>query len=338
MKRKGILLVGFLLIAVGLIFAGAQGESSLASTAGKPVTLRFADFHATGTVHAVGIEKFKKLVEEVSEGNINVEVFLNGTLGAQAELIESVKNGTIQMTYANSPTLSNYVKEFSVFDLPFTFTDWDHIKAVLYGDVGKELGEILVDKTGMRILTWVHSGFRDMLTANTYIDSIDDFSGVIFRSPEAFAFVSMFEALGASPAPMPWTEVYEAVRTGVIDGLETTVEAIVSNQLWEVCKYVIVTHHIYTGECPIINETFWKGLTEQQQSWILDSLLEVAAWQNSEIEAKEDEYYETMKENGMELIYIDREQLIEACNAAWDKYIKMYPSAQKYITAINELR
>ena len=325
-KLVSILLVALLIASFGVSAQAAQ------------VTIRYADFHAVTTAHWEGVQMFEKLVEEKSGGEIQVETYPAGQLGAQAELIESVKNGTIQMTYGNSPMLSNYVPEFAVMDLPYIFSDYDHIKKVFVSDTAAQLNQKLVDTTGMRILTWVHSGFRDMLTKDTPINSLEDFKGVKFRSPEAFAYVSMFEALSASPTPLPWNEVYEAVRTGIVDGLETTVEAIVSNSFWEVCQYVIVSNHIYTAETPIINEAFWQGLTDEQRGWVQESIDEAAAWQNAKIEENQEGFYQTMQDNGMTLIYIDRQPLIDACSVVWDKFIENNPDAQTYIDGINALR
>ena len=313
-------------------------ESTEAAVEMEPITIKFADFHATSTIQWQAVQMFESLVEEKSGGNISIETYPAGQLGAQAELEESVKNGTIQMTWGNSPTLSNYVPEFAVLDLPYIFTDYAHIKSVLYGDVGEELNQLLIEKTGMRILTWVHSGFRDMLTSEEPINTLADFAGVKFRSPEAFAYVEMFKALGAVPTPMAWTEVYEAVRTNIVDGLETTTEAIVSNKFWEVCKYVMVSHHIYTAETPIINEAFWQGLTDQQKTWINESWAEVTLWANEQIEQKEQGFYDTMEQNGMTLIYIDRQPLIDACSVVWDLFVEKNPDAQSLIEQINALR
>lgn len=325
-------LITLLLVAVFVVSFGVSASAT------DKVTIRYADFHAVTTVHWEGVQTFAQLVDEKSNGNIKVETYPAGQLGAQAELIESVKNGTIQMTYGNTPMLSNYIPEFAVMDLPYIFSDYEHIKRVFASDVAAQLNQKLVETTGMRILTWVHSGFRDMLTKDKEINSLEDFKGVKFRSPQAFAYVAMFEALGASPTPLPWNEVYEAVRSGIVDGLETTVEAIVSNSFWEVCKYVIVTNHIYTAETPIINETFWQSLTDEQRGWVQESIDEVSAWQNEKIEKNQEGFYQTMKDNSMTLIYIDREPLIDACSVVWDKFIENNPDAQIYIDGINALR
>lgn len=317
----------------------AQSSQSTSTSAEKAsVTIKYADFHATSTIHWQGVLKFKELVEKKSGGSILVETYPAGQLGSQAELLESVKSGTIQMTYGNSPLLSNYVPEFAVLDLPYVFSDYAHIKKVVFGDIGKDLNQRLVDATGMRILTWVHSGFRDMLTNNLEIKTLKDFSGVKFRSPESFAYVSMFKALGASPTPLPWNEVYEAVRTKIVDGLETTTEAIVSNKFWEVCKYVIVSHHIYTVETPVINEAFWEKLTDEQKTWITESLQEITTWQNEQIEQNEIGYYETMEKNGMMLIKIDRQPLMKACEAVWTEFTEKNPNAKSFIDRINALK
>ena len=229
-----------LALFLALVMLLALGATACAEKADKPVTIRFADFHNADTVHDLGMRRFAEKVEEVSGGKIKVELYPNAQLGSQTELVESVKNGTIEMTFGNATTLSSYAPEIGVMDLAFMWDGYAHAEKALYGEAGEAFKELILDKTGMRILSFVHSGFRDMLTASKKIEKVDDFKGVIFRSPESNVYISMFKALGASPTALAWGEVYQAVKTGVVDGLETTIEAIVSNQFWEVCKYVMV--------------------------------------------------------------------------------------------------
>lgn len=318
--------------------APAAPAEEAAAPASKPVTIRFADFHNTDTVHDLGMKLFAEKVAEVSGGNITVEMYPNAQLGSQVELVESVKNGTIEMTYGNATTLTSYAPEIGVMDLAFMWDGYGHAEKALYGEAGQAFTDLLLEKTGMRILSFVHSGFRDMLTADTKIEKIDDFSGVIFRSPESNVYISMFNALGASPTALAWGEVYQACKTGVVDGLETTIEAIVSNQFWEVCKYVMVTEHIYTAEIFLINEDFYAGLTAEQQGWVDEAIAAASEWINSEVAAKDSDYYKTMTDNGMELIKMDKAELVAACEQCWAGYIAQYPEAQAYIDLIDAAR
>ncbi len=324
----GVLAVLMLLGQV--VYATGQAENK--------VVIKYADFHATSTILWQGVERFKELVEKNSNGEIEVQIFPAGQLGGQRELLESVKNGTIQMTYGNSPMLSNYVTEFALLDLPYMFTDYDHIERVVFGDVGLLLNDRLIKKAGIRILNWNQLGFRDMMTREIKIEKLADFKGVKFRSPEAFAYISMFNALGAVPTPLPWTEVYEAMRTRIVDGMETIPEGMTSSKVYEVSKYVILTNHINTVETPVINEVFYQGLSNEHKKIITDSLAEVARWQNqAQIDANKAAYTE-LEQKGITFIKIDRAPLIKSCEQVWAEFARKVPESELLITMINSLR
>lgn len=335
MKRSiwKIVVVSLVLILIGHVAFSAEARERE-----ERVVIRWATFQPRGTILVDGVEMFKEVVERNSGGEIEVQIFPDGQLGGQRELLESARAGSIHMTYGNSPTLSNYLPEFALLDLPYMFDDYGHIERAVFGDVGSLFNERLVEKTGLRIMSWNHVGFRDMLTRDTKIQSIEDFRGVRFRSPEAFAYLRMFNALGAIPTPLPWPEVYQAMRTRVVDGLETITEAVIPNNLHEVAKYLIVTQHINTVEVPVVNESFFQGLSERHQNIIIESFAEVAEWQNPAQIAANEAAYEKLEEMGMEIIFIDREPLTQACEAVWEEYSREVPEAEQLIAKIDALR
>ena len=316
----------------------ASASQSTETVTTDPIIIKFADFHPLEATNYTAMVKFEELLESKTNGKVDVQLFPAGQLGAQAELIDQVKLGTIDMTWGNPPYFSNLIMDFAVMDLPYMFNDYDQIESVVDGQVGQILNDKLVEQEGMRIIGWVHIGFRDMMTREIAIRSIDDFAGVKFRSPEAFAYIEMFNALGAVPTPMPWTEVYQAMKTNLVDGLETTPEGMVTSKVNEVGKYVIMTNHINTVECITINEEFYQSLPDDVKQAIDETLAELVPWQRETVININETYLQQLADEGCEIIEIDTAPLQAAMQTVWDKFIVNCPSAQELIDLINAER
>lgn len=281
------------------------------------LTINFGDHNAVGSVLANAAARFGEEVGKISNGAITVRHYPAAQLGSQRELLDQVKLGTLQVCYGDPPYLSNLVPQYAVMDLPFVFNDWAHVERVMDGDVTRQLGEALVASQGLRPLSWMHIGFRNMLTISKPVAAIGDFAGMKFRSPEVASFVEMFKALGATPVPVPWGEVYTAMRTGLVDGVETTPEGMVNSKLYEVGKFVTRTQHINTVGSPIISERFWKGLAGEQQAMIQQAVDSVTAWERAEMKAANDKAEVELTTNKIEIRDIDKTALQAAVEPVW---------------------
>lgn len=323
-------------VLVGAILTAMLGLSPAA--ADDKIVIKFADFHPLETLNYETMVRFEEMLEERTDGRVDVQLFPAAQLGGQRDLIEQVKLGTIDMTFGNPPYFSNLVPEFAVMDLPYMFDNYEHIERVVDGDIGDSLNQMLIDQEGLRILGWYHIGFRHMMTRETRIESLEDFLGVKFRSPEAFAFVEMFKALGAVPTPLPWPEVYTAMRTHIVDGMETTPEGFTSSKVYEVGKYVTLSNHINTVESPTINEVFYQELPDDIRAILNEVIAELVAWQRGAQIAKNEAALEELKAYGVELIEIDRAPLQDAMHVVWDKFVDNVPAAGSLIERVNAER
>lgn len=302
--------------------------------AADAVVINFGDHNAVDSVLSNTALKFKSTIEEASGGAITVRHYPAAQLGSQRELLEQVKLGTLQMCFGDPPYLSNLVPQFAVMDLPFVFRDWAHVEAVMDGPVTQQLGEALVASQGLRPLSWLHIGFRDMMTIDKPVASIADFAGLKFRSPETASFVEMFKALGATPVPVPWGEVYPAMKTGLVDGIETTPEGMINSKLFEVGRYVTQTQHINTVGAPIVSESFWQGLSAEHQAMITEALASATVWEREEMKAANAAATTALGENGIEVIEIDRGALRTAVEPVWGRLTEKADGASDLVEQI----
>lgn len=297
--------------------------TTLASAADKDaLEISYAHMNALETpIHKWSV-KFKELVEEKSGGKIIVNIHPAGQLGSDAENFEGLMHGTINMCANNSATISGIVPEWGVFNLPFLFNSYEHVEAVMDGEVGTIADDIVLEQKKVRNLAWIHNGFRDMMTVDKPIKTFDDFAGVKFRSPPFPAYVLMFEAIGAKPTPIPWTEVYSAMKSKMADGMETVPLGMWGAKMYEVTKYVTVTHHLYTANNILINEDFYQGLSDENRMIIDEAAKEAEAWGREYALNYNADIFDKLKGAGLTIIDLDPAEKVKmqkACEPVWEK-------------------
>ena len=331
LKNKAILFA--LIVCVGI---GSFGFAASASAKGK-ILLNFAHHSATGTGNDLDSQKFIDSLTQMVGDQVEVRYFPAGQIGDQRELIEQVKLGSLEMCLANPPLLSNMAPKFGVMDLPYMFDDLDHIDRVVNGRLGYELKKALVMQEGIRLLAFLHVGFRDMLTTKKIVTK-EDFKGVKFRSPQAPVYVNMFKSIGAVPVPLPWGEVYTALQTKLIDGMETPPIYMYSTKMYEQGKYVLKTRHINTVETPVINQAFYEKLPVEVRLAIDQAWAEAMVENRKRAEKEPVEAYEKLAGVGMELVEVDRASLREACQPMWKELTDKAEGAKELIDLIDAAR
>jgi TRAP-type transport system periplasmic protein len=331
-----LLLVSF--AAVTMMYAGAQQEG--AAEDAEPIVLTFSHMNAVGTPTDLSSNKFKELVEAKTNGRVEVRVHPAGQLGDDKQNIEGLKLGTIDIAYNNPESLSNLIPEFSVFALPYMFNGYDHVTAAMDGKVGQGLEKMLLEQEDIRLLSWFHNGFRDMLTIKKEIHTLEDFKGVKFRSPQIPVYVMMFEALGASPTPIPWPEVYTAMKSKVVDGMETTPQGMYNEKMYEVSNYVIKTRHLFTADLIIMSEASFKGLPKDIQDAIIEAAAEVEPWQRELAFNNNEGVYTKLAAEGMTVIDLEpdvKADLRKACRSVWTELSKDTPMVMELADEISAL-
>ena len=303
-----------LLIAAGLA-AGLAAASSVAH-AQAPIVIKFSHVVAADTPKGKGAEKFKQLVDERLKGKVKIEVYANSVRYKDKEEMEALQLGAVQML---APSLAKFgplgVKEFEVFDLPFIFPDQAALDKVENGPVGANLFKKLETK-GIKGLAYWDNGFK-VMSANKPIHMPDDFKGMKMRIQSSKVLEAQMRALNALPQVLAFSEVYQALQTGVVDGTENPPSNLYTQKMNEVQKYVAVSNHGYLGYAVIVNKKFWDDLPADIRTQLESAMKEATKYTN-EIALKENEdALAKVKATGKTQVYA----LTAAETAAWKKVL-----------------
>lgn len=253
------------------------------------------------------IERVAKRVAEKTQGRIAIQAYPSSQLGSSKDQIEAVALGTQQMVTEGAANFGQWVPSISVIEAPYVWRDAAHLAKVMSGPVGQELNRQLIEKRGMRILGTTYYGVRQLTTTKKPVRTVADMKEFKLRVPENEVFLAMARAWGAKPTPMTFSELYLALRQNVVDGQENPLPTIESGKFHEVQKYLVLTGHILTPRLVVINEKFWQGLPAADRQAISDALAEGIAWNDREIQAREQALVEKFKQAGVEVIRPDVE-------------------------------
>lgn len=218
------------------------------------------------------VTKFAELVGERSKGEIEIKVFANGVLGGEREMLEQVQNGVLEITKASASPLETFSADYKVFNLPFVFRDSAHFFKVLEGPVGES---ILASsrKSGFIGLTYYDSGSRSFYGKKP-VNSPDDLKGMKIRVQQSPTTIKMIQALGGTPTPMAWGEVYSALQMGVVDMAENNVTALTNGRHGEVSKFYSVTEHQIVPDVLVMSADRWDSLKKPQQDIIKQAAID----------------------------------------------------------------
>lgn len=208
-----------------------------------------------------GLLEMEKYIESKSGGRIDVQMFPGGSLGKGQAMLEQVKAGVIEVTYANDGNINQVYPNLQVFSIPYLFANRDSAYAVLDGELGNTLMNDMAKSTGLRVFAWSENGgFRHFSNDVRPIKTPADMKGLKFRVQNIPLHLEMVKSLGASPTPIAWKELYTALQTGVVDGQENPVNTFRIPRLEEVQKYMILDGHVYAIAAGVFSEKWVGGL------------------------------------------------------------------------------
>jgi tripartite ATP-independent transporter DctP family solute receptor len=212
---------------------------------------------------------FKNYVEAASKGSLKVEVYPASQLGNDSATMEGLKMGTIEMAVVHDGPISAVYKPFMVYAIPYLFDDQTMAWTVVDGPFGKEMAEDMTKKTGIRLFALADNGIRHFTNSKRPIKSPDDMKGLKMRVMTGPIWTKLVEPLGASPSPVPWTELPAALQQGVVDGQENGVTNILAASLYQSQKYITLDGHVYSWHAYMMNDRFYTSLTPEQQKTVL---------------------------------------------------------------------
>lgn len=284
MKLKQ-LLIGALLLAIP------------ATSFAAPIVIKFSHVVAQHTPKGQAADYFKKIAEERTKGRVKVEVYPNSQLYKDKEEMEALQLGAVQML---APSLAKFaplgVKEFEVFDLPFIFDNYTELHKVTQGPVGAKLLAKLEAK-GVHGLAYWDNGFK-VMSANKPLKKPEDFKGQKMRIQSSKVLDSQMRSVGANPQVLAFSEVYQALQTGVVNGTENPPSNLYTQKMHEVQKYVTLSDHGYLGYAVIVNKKFWAGLPADIRTILEGAMKDATKYANDVAKKDNDEALAAVKKSG----------------------------------------
>lgn len=290
------------------------------------------------------VARFAELVDQKSGGKIKVRLYPGGSIGNDVTMISALQGGTLEMTVPDTSTLVGIagLKDFGLINLPFLFDKNEEADALLDGPFGQKLLAKLPEK-GLIGLGYWENGFRQTTNSRRPIVKADDFAGLKLRVIQNPLFIDTFSALGASPQPMPFPEVYTALEQRVVDGQENPLATILASKFYEVQKNAVLSNHIYSVWAVLMSKRFWDRLTPEEQKIVTEAAKEATDFERKTIRAFEAKALDDLKGHGMQMTTLPEAEvakLRDKTKPVWTKFTKEFgeASADEMMTALNKAR
>ena len=263
----------------------------------QPIVIQFSHVVTPDTPKGKAAERFKQLAEERTKGRVKVEVYPNSQLYKDKEELEMLQLGSVQML---APSLAKFgplgAREFEAFDLPYLFASYDELHKVTEGPIGAGLLKKLEAKGIVGLAYW-DTGFKAM-TAHKPLRKPEDMRGLKVRIQSSKVLDAQMRAVGAIPQVMAFSEVYQALQTGVVDGTENTASNIYTQKMHEVQKFLTVTDHGYVGYAVIVNKKFWDGLPLDIRATLEGAMRDATSYGNHIAKQENDAALEAIRKSG----------------------------------------
>jgi len=279
--------------------------------------------HALPREHPVhlGVLEMQSLLSEKSGGSLELEVFPDGQLGSEREVLELLQIGSIAMTKVSAAAMSNFAPQYKVTGIPYLFRDRDHLFSVLEGDIGRQIlasgSEYL-----LRGLCFYDAGARSFYMKKQPIKSTADLDGMKIRTMNDQMSVDMVNSLGGSATPMSFGELYTALQQNVVDGAENNIPSFVTSNHYEVCKYYSFDQHTMVPDVIIVGTKFWESLSPQEQVWLQEAADESVVKQKMYWSQTVKENMEILKEANVQFFYPDKSEFALKSKSVLDNMLE----------------
>jgi tripartite ATP-independent transporter DctP family solute receptor len=316
----------FILLLVLVIAAGCSSNTTEGNdvdaegtTAVEPIVLKLGHVLPSSEIHAQAAEKFAAEVEKATDGKLKIEVFADGTLGKDKDLLEGLKVGTADIWLGGAGVLSGASDTAKIFTVPFMFDDQAHFEKIYNGEVGQEISDKILEESQYKVLSYWTRGAR-WLTTKTEVKTPDDLAGLKIRVPDSPVFVKSFETLGASPTPMEFAEVFTSLQQGVIDGQENPLSLIYNSKFNEVVDFLVKTEHVREPIAVVISGAAFDKLSpDLQEALIAAANGESKSFTAEEVQKGDEQFLEDLKAGGMTVVEPDLKAFQDKLDGFVDK-------------------
>ena len=330
--KKLIALILALVLCVSMVACGAKTETKPAETkapeaaAAAPeaagpvyetVTMKLSHHNAVDQPIHVALTKWAEMLNEKSGGAITIDIYPAASLYNSADAEDAVKLGTLDMCLGDASQLSNSLPAFALTALPFLFDSYETADKILYGEVGAELNKMAEEELGVVALGWTWNGFRNMCTKDP-IQSVADCKNYKLRSPGSQIYLDTFNTLGMSPTVVTWSEAYTAMQSGMVDGVESGLEAFYTQGFYTLGNNICLSRHMISIIGPIVNADKWNSLSADTQALMLECWAECQAELNETVMAGEASYEQKLRDEGCNITeFENRQELIDLYTPYW---------------------
>ncbi len=290
------------------------------SASAKPeLVLKLA--HSLPTTHPVhkAMVFMADQVKAKSEGRMKVEVFPSEQLGTEKECIEALQLGYLAMTKTSSAPMEGFISKMKIFGVPYLFRDAEHFWRVLNGPVGKEL-LLAGESKRLRGLCYYDAGARSFYTKDRRIETPADLAGLKVRVQNSIMSMKMVQAMGGSPTPISFGELYTALDQGVVDGAENNAPSLRTSRHYEVCKYYILDEHTCLPDIVVISTRVWNHMTPEQQTILQEAADESVVYQRKLWNEAEEADLKVVEEAGVTVIRPDKAPFRESVRSVWREF------------------
>jgi len=301
-----------------MIAGFALAASFALPASAEVITLKFGHVGAPGSLFAISAEEFAKRVNTQMAGKVKIEVYGSSQLGKDQELLQKLKLGTVDFSLPSS-AMSSVVDQFGMFDMPYLVKDRSHMGRIESEVFWKKLAP-LAESKGYKVLAVWENGFRHITNNVHPINVPDDLKGIKLRTPKGKWRVKMFQAYGANPTPMAFSEVFVALQTGVMDGQENPFAQIASAKFQEVQKYLSLTGHVYTPAYVLVGKNKWNKLPKDVASELEAIAKDTQAFVYDSAAAMENDLLGKLKAGGMQVNEADKAAFVKASASIYAEF------------------
>lgn len=278
----------------------AGGIFGSIATVNAATTLRLAHTFNPGEASYELFAQLPQLIEERTDGKLRMQVFPSEQLGSEVQLLQQASNGSVDIVIPGYSGASTLVPALEISNAPFMFQSWDEARHILEGDAYQPIFDELDEQYGLQPLakSW-YWGWRNFTFKGANVNSLDDMTGLKIRVPESPAWVEMINAFGASPTPIPFSEVYLALQQGTVDGQENPIPTIYARKFFEVQDQLVMSRHMLQSQVVLINSNRFNSLDSDQQEALREVMAELAEENYTIQSAREEEMLQSMKDSGL---------------------------------------
>jgi tripartite ATP-independent transporter DctP family solute receptor len=305
--------------------------SALAQT-----VLRSSDTHPDGYPTVDAVKYFGELVKERTAGRYSVEVYHSAQLGQEADTIEQVRSGVIDLNRVSMAPWNSLVPLTMIPSLPYLFTSPDHARKVMASEIGDEIAAGF-EQHGVVVIAFYDGGARSFYNAKKPINAIGDLAGLKFRVIQSDVFVDMVGALGATATPMPYGEVYSSIETGVIDGAENNFPSYESAKHFEVAKNFSLDEHTIVPEVFVMSKMAWDQLSDEDMAIFKQAGKESMEKQWELWDARVAESRKIVEDAGSQITTPDKQPFIDAMKPVYEKYVNT-PELKDFVARIQAVK